>query len=239
MNIILFQPAEVELPLALRDPRATHILEVLRRRPGDSFDAGLINGPRGKATLVAVHNDTLTLSFAWGEPPPPLPPVHLLIGLPRPQTARDVLRDATSIGVASLLFVRSDRGEPSYADSSLWGKGEWRDYVIHGAAQAFCTLLPEVIYGLTLSEGLTRLPVGSQRIALDNYGAPRHLNRWLVPTTGSVVLAIGPERGWSDDERVAFRAAGFDFAHLGSRVLRTETACVAALTLIRAKQDPP
>ena len=51
VNIILFSPHEVELPLSRHDPRARHILEVLRRRPGGDFDAGLINGARGKATL--------------------------------------------------------------------------------------------------------------------------------------------------------------------------------------------
>ncbi|MES1168853.1 MAG: 16S rRNA (uracil(1498)-N(3))-methyltransferase, partial [Oleiharenicola lentus] len=66
MNIILFSPSEVELPLPRPDPRARHIIEVLRREPGDSFDAGLINGPRGKATLRAVTDQGLVLAFEWG-----------------------------------------------------------------------------------------------------------------------------------------------------------------------------
>src|SRR5882757_6396441 len=89
VNIILFRSPEVELPLPRQDPRARHILAVLRRRPGDTFDAGLVNGPRGKGTLVAVEAERLVLSFAWGESPPPLNPLTLLLGLPRPQTARD------------------------------------------------------------------------------------------------------------------------------------------------------
>src|SRR5450432_406299 len=94
VNIILFHPPEVELPLPRRDPRAVHLLAVLRRRPGDTFDAGLINGPRGKGTLLAINPDHLSLAFAWGAAPPPLGPVSLVIGLPRPQTARDILREA-------------------------------------------------------------------------------------------------------------------------------------------------
>ena len=65
MNIILFSPSEVELPLPRRDARARHILTVLRRQPGDQFDAGLINGPRGKATLVEVGPEALQLALAW------------------------------------------------------------------------------------------------------------------------------------------------------------------------------
>jgi RsmE family RNA methyltransferase len=50
-----------------------------------------------------------------------------------------------------------------------------------------------------------------------------------------VVLAIGPERGWSDRERQLFAAAGFTRLSLGPRALRTETACTAALVLVMEK----
>ncbi|MFI5337188.1 MAG: RsmE family RNA methyltransferase [Opitutales bacterium] len=49
-------------------------------------------------------------------------------------------------------------------------------------------------------------------------------------------MAFGPERGWSADERRQLRAAGFTFAHLGSRVLRLETAVVAALAVLKARR---
>ena len=146
MNIILFHPHEVELPLPRHDPRAGHILDVLRREAGGTFDAGLINGPRGRGTLFAITAETLALSFVWTDTPPPPNPLHLLIGLPRPQTARDILRDATTLGVASLHFIRTEKGEASYARSSLWQTGEWERHVIAGAEQAFCTRLPEVTH---------------------------------------------------------------------------------------------
>ncbi len=54
MNLILFELPETQRPLPIDDPRARHVLEVLRRRVGESFDAGLIDGPRGKATVEAI-----------------------------------------------------------------------------------------------------------------------------------------------------------------------------------------
>ena len=235
MNIILFHPAEVQLPLARRDPRAVHLLEVLRRRPGDTFDAGLIDGPRGRGTLVAIAAEALTLGFVWGEPPPPLSPVHLLIGLPRPQTARDLLRDATTLGVAAMHFVRTERGEPSYARSKLWTSGEWKECVIKGAAQAFCTRLPAVTHGSALVDAFVRLPADSVRLVLDNYEGTSALSRCELPDCAAAVLALGSERGWSAAERELLRTHGFAFVHLGSRVLRTETACVAAVALLKAR----
>jgi RsmE family RNA methyltransferase len=49
------------------------------------------------------------------------------------------------------------------------------------------------------------------------------------------VLALGPERGWGPADRAALRAYGFTLVHLGPRVLRSETAVIAALTLVRAR----
>jgi 16S rRNA (uracil1498-N3)-methyltransferase len=235
VNIILFRSAEVELPLPRRDPRAQHILAVLRRRPGDSFDAGVIDGPRGKGTLVSVDEGRLLITFVWGEHPAPLSPLTLLIGLPRPQTARDILRDATALGVAAMHFIRTEKGEASYADSALWRAGTWEECVISGAAQAFCTRLPAVTHGRTLAETLAALPAAPSRLALDNYESPAALSTLPLPAAQPVVLALGAERGWSAGERDLLRANGFTFVHLGGRVLRTETACIAALTLVRAK----
>jgi 16S rRNA (uracil1498-N3)-methyltransferase len=235
VNIILFRPAEVELPLPRSDPRAHHLLAVLRRQPGDTFDAGVINGPRGKGTLVSVGAERVLLAFAWAEPPPPPPPLTLIIGLPRPQTARDILREAATLGVAAMHFVRTERGEASYADSSLWQSGAWEECVINGVTQAFCTRLPEVTHGRPLAETIAARPAGEIRLALDNYESPAALSQVAVPAGRPVVLAFGAERGWSPAERTLLRQSGFAFVHLGERVLRTETACLAAITLIRAK----
>lgn len=211
------------------------MLDVLRLRPGQTFDAGLIDGAFGKGNLTAINEASLTLSFVWGNPPPPLYPIHLLIGLPRPQTSRDILRDVTTLGVASINFIRSERGETSYASSNLWKSGEWKKCVINGSAQAFCTRLPLIIRDQILAEALAGLPTGAARVALDNYEASCSLTAFNPAAAQPVVIALGSERGWSPAERLLFRDAGFCFAHLGPRVLRTETACIAAVTLIRSK----
>ena len=233
MNLILFDPAECAAPLPRTDPRAAHLLGVLRRQIGDTFDAGLINGPRGKGTLVAIGAEALTLSFAWGPAPSAPEPITLLIGLPRPQTARDILREATSLGVGALHFCRAEKSEASYAQSTLWSSGEWRCHLVTCAEQAFDTRLPEVTHGRTLAEVLAALPQAATRVALDNYESPQALSAATI--AAPVVLAFGPERGWSAAERDLLRAQGFALAHLGPRVLRTETAVIAALAVVRAK----
>lgn len=236
MNIILFSPSEVQLPLPRADIRARHILDVLRRRPGDTFDAGIIDGPRGKATVVEISDTELRLAFAWGEATPPLAPIRIILGLPRPPTARDVLREGATLGVASLDFVVTEKTEAGYAQSSLWRGDEWRQHLVAGAAQAFDTRLPVVSFGRELEAVLKTIPAAAHRLVLDNYESPTALAQVALPSDGAAVtLALGAERGWAARERELFRAHGFAFVHLGPRVLRTETACVAAVTLIKAK----
>lgn len=234
MNLVLFTADEVAAPLPRGDVRARHLLEVLRRAPGEEFDAGLVDGPRGKGRIDAVHADALVLSFAWGAPPPPPDAVTLLLGLPRPQTARDILRDATTLGVAALHFAATEKSEPSYAQSTLWRDGEWRRHVLAGAAQAFATQIPAVTTAPTLAAAVALLAPGTVRVALDNYEAPRALRDCPLPGDQPLVLALGPERGWGPRDRAQLRAAGFAFAHLGARVLRLETAVVAALALAKS-----
>lgn len=255
MNLILFEPGEITTPLPRTDPRARHLLDVLRRREGDSFDAGLVNGPLGRGTLTGIGPAALTLTFQWGPEPPPPDPLTLLVGLPRPQTARDILRDATTLGVAALHFIATERCDPGYAHSTLWSSGEWHRHLLTGAAQAFATRIPEVTWGRQLGEALTRLAPGTKagpdpaadaagpgnaaappttRLALDNYEATAPLGHCHLKRDIPVVLAFGPERGWGPADRALLRASGFTLAHLGLRVLRTETAVVAALAVIKS-----
>jgi 16S rRNA (uracil1498-N3)-methyltransferase len=210
------------------------LLDVLRRREGDPFDAGLVNGPRGKGRLEKIAPDALTFSFAWGEAPPPLDPIMLLIGLPRPQTARKILQEATSLGVGLLHFFTAEKAEPSYARSTLWTSGEWRRHLVAGAEQAFCTQLPGLTHGLTLAAALEKTPAAATRLALDNYEASAPLGHGQPLADAPVVLALGSERGWSAAERDFLRAKNFSLVHLGPRVLRTETAVVAAVALVKA-----
>ncbi len=220
------------MALPASDPRALHLLRVLQRGPGDRFDAGIVNGPRGKGTVVSAGSDGLRLAFEPGETPPPLDPIHLLVALPRPQTARKILTEAAALGVASIRFFRSEKGEPGYASSTLWRGPEWRRLLRDGAAQAFDTRLPEVEHFAGLSDAIAALPAGCPVMALDNYEAPARLR----PAAGlpPVALAFGPERGWSAGERGLLRSAGFSLVHLGARVLRTETAVVAAVAIVKA-----
>lgn len=234
MNIILFDESEIDSPLSRDDHRVIHILDVLRRKIGDSTDVGLINGPRGKATLKSFDQEQAVFDFAWGEPPAPLLPIVLIAGLSRPQTCRKILQEATSMGVSRIIFVSTERGEASYATSKLWTTGEWQRLVRIGVEQGFSTRIPDVQVGVELFDVLGSIQTMDARICLDNYEAEVGLLA-AAGSAGSFVLAIGSERGWTKSERKMFRDHGFVLAKIGERPLRTETAAIAAIGIVVAK----
>ncbi|RKX34525.1 MAG: 16S rRNA (uracil(1498)-N(3))-methyltransferase [Verrucomicrobia bacterium] len=234
MNLILFELGEFDKLLPLNDPRVIHILEVLRRKPGQDFDAGVIDGPQGKAHYREKTGAGLVLVFDPVSPTPDPEPITLLIGHPRPQTARRILREASAIGVGTIHFHLTSRGDPGYARSTLWSSGEYRRHLIAGTEQAFSTRLPGISHGRTLNEVLTGLGDLPTRLALDNYEAEARLVD--APLAGiPAALAVGSERGWTGSERDVLRQAGFRLVDLGSRVLRAETAMVAGLAILRAR----
>ena len=234
MNVVLFEDSELGAPLPLDDPRAIHVTRILRRGVGDTFDAGVIDGPMGKATIEAPGPEGLVLRYTWGSPPPPLDPITLLVGLARPQTSRKILQEAATLGVGAIIVFKAERSEPSYAASSLWSDGEWRRHLVAGAAQAFSTRLPSVRHAASLSEAIALLGDSPRLVALDNYEAEGPASVVLSRAKPPIALALGPERGWTGPERLVLRGAGASLAHLGSRVLRTETALCAAVTLAKA-----
>lgn len=249
MNLILFDKPFESICLESGDPRGQHIRKVLRAELGTKIFIGFINGLRARAEVTELNEDgSVELKVTATEPAPAPLPIQLLIGLPRPHTAKRILFEMASMGVQALHFFEAERSEPSYAKSSLWTTDEWKERLRLGAEQSFGTHLPEVsmhpdlqfaishLEDASFNEGGRLSPIaenggadGVARIALDNYEARAPLAESLPAGAKAAILALGPERGWSTDERDTFRKNGWQLAHLGPHVLRAETACTAAV----------
>jgi RsmE family RNA methyltransferase len=141
-------------------------------------------------------------------------------------------------------LLGTELGEKSYRDTKLLADGGARSALIEGAVQARDTGLPGLSVYPSLDAWLAEKPWaasaetpgerGPLLAAADNVRPGGSLAALPLVKRG-VVLAIGPERGWSDRERDLFEAAGFIRLSLGRRALRTETACTAAVVLAMEK----
>lgn len=253
MNIILFEPTEIGKPLPKRDERAVHLLKVLHKNIGDSFDAGVLGGNLGNGLIEAIRLDGIVFSLDVKESPPLRLPICVSVGFPRPIQLRRLLRDLSNFGVEAIDLVGTDMGEKSYRDTRLLIDGGARAALIEGAAQARDTRLPLLSAYTTLDDWLEERPWDRARdtfvsasgrdrnlrispilIVADNVrpeGSFGLLNMMGRP----VVIAVGSERGWSDRERDKLEEAGFLRLSMGNRALRTETACIAAVVLAMEK----
>ena len=249
VNIILFDDSEVGKPLPRRDERTIHLLKVLHKRPGDTFDAGIIGGSIGTGLIDGLGFDgSLRYSLDLREDPPPRTPVRIGIGFPRPIQLRRLLRDLSNFGVESIDLISTDLGEKSYRDTKLLSDGGARTALIEGAVQSRDTRLPEISVYQSLDEWLEECPWESKTakissfltstspllVAPDNV-RPEGAMANIVQRNRSMVLAVGSERGWSDRERDILEHAGFLRLSIGKRALKTETACIAAVTLAMEK----
>ncbi len=229
---MLITPDEAAAGLPSEDARARHLRETVGLAIGGAFHVGVENGLRGIATITAL-TPKLSFSVAWEKSPQARLPLTVLVGLPRPQTAKKVLHDLASLGAARIVFFESAKGDPGYLTSSLWKDGEWREHVLKGTEQACSTLVPEVTRVGSLAEAVALVAADAWKVALDPYeaaGAPE-----LSSPANAAVLAIGPERGFAETERATLRTAGFVFAHLGDRILRVEAAALVGGALMLAQ----
>ena len=248
MNIVLFEESELQSAFSANDPRVIHVREVLSIGDGQLFDAGIINGMRGKACFrskaSATDDETIIVEFEATAAASPLYNIDVVIGMSRPQTCRFVLRSLATLGVRSIEFAATEKGQRSYASSQLWTSGEHLEIVKTAVAQSFETNLPSVRSNRTLAAAVETHASGNvAKICLDNYEATCSLadaekNRSPDATNKPTVtcLLIGPERGWSEGERKLILASGFTLASIGSRVLRVETAAVAAVSVLLANK---
>lgn len=183
-----------------------------------------------------------------------LQPVRLLLAHPRPIVLRRLLRDLSTLGVERIVVCHSALGEKSYFASSMWDGDTVRRLLIEGAEQAGVTAIPAVERRWRPKDGIEGVIEGraeAARLLFDPDGepdgeeprearsekgraaAPDAVSASTAPRrdTGGLIVAVGAERGWTEEERRVFVRSGFRSRSLGGRILRTETAAVAAVVL--------
>lgn len=226
MNVILLRKEESDSRLPPTDPRVIHLKSILNISDGQIINLGIVGERMGRARIHLFPDQSLKFEFLEFLTPPPILPLTLIIGIPRPPTARRLLRDLASLGVQRIVWTASALNEKSYLASKLWLDGEWEWELMLGAMQGKTCHLPEVIRNEKFYRLPHILPQTSNRFILDGAGGP-----FPLEPHHEMVLAIGPERGWAPEETAALESWGFVRTSLGPHTLRTETAAIGAAVL--------
>jgi len=232
MNIILFTEEEIDKGIPSTDKKAKHISNILKLSVGDSFSAGIINDAVGKAEITQM-DELFKFNFTPLKEAEMMSPITLICGLPRPPVAKRILKDSVTAGVKKIFFITVENSEKSYAQSKLWTTNEHKEAMIEGAQQGVTTFLPEVKIFQSVSHLMKKEELKGDKIFLDNITGSAPLADHLFQSEDIVetVIAVGAERGWTDRERRLFISNRFQACRLGRRILRTETAVTAAISM--------
>ena len=217
-----FRAAEVRLTGA----PARRLVSVLRLRAGAELRVFDGLGAERRATVARTGRATATLELGAAVEPLPEPPVAvtLLCAFPRGGRGDGLVEKATELGVARLVPLEGAR---SVLHAGAGRLARWRRVAIEAAEQCGRAVVPAI--------GDAPSPAAAPALALvaDADGpltireALAHAGNLAAAAAGSgIALYVGPEGGWSDQERVAHAHAGRRFVTLGPRTLRVETAAV-------------
>jgi RsmE family RNA methyltransferase len=237
VNLVLLDDGEVDASgdATLSDARAAHLLNVLNVRPERSVRIGLIDGPYGTGTVTSTSERALTMRCVFDTERPTRPQVDLLLALPRPKVMRRLWAQLAALGVGRITLTNAERVERCYFDTHVLDAAEYRPLLIEGLQQARDTRLPLVSihrqFKILVEDHLDTLFTCGVRVVADpSVSTP--LDRVVqAGETPRVLVAIGPEGGWNPFERELLQAHGFNAVGMGPRTLRSDTACVALLTL--------
>ena len=218
--------ASVELPEAA----AHHIARVLRLRAGERVV--LFDGRGGEYEAVLAASDRGRVVAETGEHRPleresPLA-VTLMQAISSGEKMDFTVQKAVELGVAAVHPVLSGRSVVRLnGERGAKKLAHWRRIAIAACEQCGRNRIPEIAEPVALDR--YRPPAGA-KILLSPSGSAR-----LAALAGNpLVLAAGPEAGFDEDEARLLERAGFTAARLGPRVLRTETAALAALAVLNA-----
>jgi 16S rRNA (uracil1498-N3)-methyltransferase len=226
-------PLAASQDLALPAPAVQHLVQVLRLRPGDDLILFNGDGPDYPATILTAHRQGVLIRTGEpGEPEPALPlRVHLGIGISKGERMDFSIQKAVELGVAEITPLFAGRGMVRLAGDRLAKRQEhWQGILIAACEQSGRRRLPMMNPAQNLE---TWVAQGHPCPLLLDHRASRSLPS-LSPPGPALTLLIGPEGGLAPAERERTYHSGFTGVRLGPRILRTETAPLAALAIVQA-----
>ena len=219
------------------DSAAAHLVRVLRLREGD--ECVLFNGDGNdyRARIASAGKREVVVQVLSSDVVGNESPLRITLvqGIARGEKMDLILQKATELGVVGFVPVLAERTEVKL-DAERTGKrmAHWRSVIVSACEQSGRARVPGLTQPVALGQVATQVADDAVKLTLDPVGDST-LAALAMPAGDSVAIAIGPEGGWSPRDREILRTAGFSGLKLGPRILRTETAGLAAIAALQSR----
>ncbi len=227
----------------LSGAQAAHLARVLRAQAGMQFD--IVAGDRVRRGSIVEISD-LIIEFALGEEidaDPPLP-VTLLLAVFKFDRLEWAIEKATELGVERIVPVLARRTEKHLAQAAMTRVERWRRIAREAAQQSRRSDTVEILDPLQLKDAVHDEPEAIRLLLTESERTTTLRDALASSGTNSngsgpkrIRLAIGPEGGWTPEEEKLFANEGWKPVSLGPRILRAETAAIAAVSIVAALLD--
>jgi 16S rRNA (uracil1498-N3)-methyltransferase len=238
----------------LHGDQAQHLSRVLRAQPGMEFDV-VAGGHAWLARIASIDRDSVHFTLLHELESAPALPVTLLLSVFKFDRMEWAIEKAVELGCSRIVPVLAERTEKHLAQAAAKRVDRWRRLSLEAAKQSRRSDLPEIAEPDRLTTILAtdkpatppeHLPAeaaaGPLRILLSETEEDQPLLRVLQESADAanrITLAVGPEGGWTAAEIALFMHAGWQSVSLGPRILRVETAVIAALAVVNAAAASP
>ncbi len=219
----------------LTGDQATHLARVLRAEPGQIYDI-VANGflHRAEITTVATDSEVRFILHEELESDTALP-LHLLLAVFKFDHMEWAIEKATELGIARITPILARRTEKHLAQSASKRVERWRRIALEASKQSRRTTIPEIADPIPLKQALEQ-EQSPTRILLSETEQATTIAAALINAKSSnqetdTSLAIGPEGGWTPEEMALFIQHQWQPVTLGPRILRAETAAIAAIAI--------
>ena len=201
---------------------------------GQEFDITTGNGVR-RGRITSIAQDRVEFELGDEIPAPVAGQVTVALSIFKFDRMEWAIEKCTELGAKRIVPLIARRTEAHLAAAAAKRVDRWRRIALQAAEQSRRISPPEISEPLKLKEALALS--GTTRIVLSEAETEAMLKDILQshPNDDEVVIALGPEGGWTDDELELFQEAGWISASLGNTILRAETAAVASLAVVLAE----
>jgi 16S rRNA (uracil1498-N3)-methyltransferase len=224
---------------SLTGDQALHLARVLRATPGQIFDV-VSNGFLHRAEITSVSEQQVDFTLHEELSSDAALPLHLLLAVFKFDHMEWAIEKATELGISRITPILARRTEKHLAQAALKRSDRWRRIALEASKQSRRTDIPEIADPIALKPVLEQ-ETAPTRILLSETEQSTTLTAVLQSSRRQTAseaagqnthaLAIGPEGGWTPEEMSLFTQHQWQSVTLGPRILRAETAAIAAIAI--------